>query len=381
MNHRERVLTALNHKEPDRVPIDLWGSASRICNDLYFRIAEYLGLDGYGDYERASRCSDYVDYRISDIIDADFRHINIGKPKYFEKRMTDDGVSFDEWGIGTKRNINDKYPVVVYSPLAGADIDDIDKHKWPIPEDPGRIEGIKEKVENWVHNTDYSITATPAVSGLAFDICPFLRGFEDFFINLYSNPKFAEKLIQRVTDIITETNVHYLKPIGKYLDWVEFTSDYGMQDRPFISSEKFRQFFLKPNKKLFETVKKFAPNAKIFLHSCGSVRELIPDFIEMGVDILNSLQPRAKGMDSFELKKEFGKDLIFHGGVDIQGGIIGSLDGAIEESKIRIKAFAPNGGYIFGPSNHFLEDTPVENFFAIYETAKEFGKYPIETNS
>lgn len=380
MNHRERVLTALNHKEPDRVPIDLWGSASRICNDLYFRIVEDLGLDGYGDYERASRCSDYVDYRISDIIDADFRHINIGKPKYFKKRTTNEGISFDEWGIGTKRNVHNKHPVVVYSPLAGADIDDIDKHKWPIPEDTGRIEGIKEKVENWAHNTDYSITATPAVSGLAFDICLFLRGFENFLIDLYSNPKFAEKLIQKVTDIITEINVYYLKPIGKYLDWIEFTSDYGMQDRPFLSSEKFRQFFLKPNKELFETVKKLAPNAKIFLHSCGSVKELIPDFIEMGVNILNSLQPRARDMNSFELKKEFGKDLIFHGGVDIQGGIIGSLEEAIEESKTRIKAFAPGGGYIFGPSNHFLEDTPTENFFAIYKIARKFGKYPIRIN-
>ena len=90
MKHRERVLAALDHKEPDRVPIDLWGSASRICNDLYFRIVEYLGLDGYGDYERASRCSDYVDYRISDIVDADFRHINIGKPKYFCRNRRND---------------------------------------------------------------------------------------------------------------------------------------------------------------------------------------------------------------------------------------------------------------------------------------------------
>jgi len=320
MNHRERVLTAISHKEPDRVPIDLWGSASRICDDLYFKLVKYLGYKELGSLEMASRCSNYVDYRISDLIDADFRHINIGKPKYFEKYTNENGVSFDEWGVGSKRNKDDKYPVVVYHPLANADISDIDKHGWPIPKDPGRIEGIEEKVKNWAENTDYSITATPAVSGLAIDICPFLRGFEQFFMDLYLNPGFAHKLIEKVTEIIAEINVYYLEPIGKYIDWVEFTSDYGMQDRSLVSSGKFREFFLKPNKKLFEAVKKVAPNAKIFLHSCGSVRELIPDFIEMGVDILNSLQPRARGMDSFELKKEFGNNIVFHGGVAIQGG-------------------------------------------------------------
>ena len=113
------------------------------------------------------------------------------------------------------------------------------------------------------------------------------------------------------------------------------------------------------------------------MHSCGSVRELIPDFIEMGVDILNALQPRAAGMDSFELKKEFGNELVFHGGLDIQGGITGSVEMAIKEAITRLKAFAPGGGYIFAPSNHFMQDVPLDNFMTLYETALKYGKYPI----
>jgi uroporphyrinogen decarboxylase len=140
----------------------------------------------------------------------------------------------------------------------------------------------------------------------------------------------------------------------------------------------YKKFMKKPNEKVFNAVKKVAPDAKIFMHSCGSVRELIPLFSDSGIDILNSLQPRAKGMDSFELKKEFGNDIIFHGGVDIQGPISGTLEEAITEAKTRIKAFAPNGGYIFASTNNYQPDIPVENFIAIYNTAKEFGKYPID---
>jgi uroporphyrinogen decarboxylase len=127
---------------------------------------------------------------------------------------------------------------------------------------------------------------------------------------------------------------------------------------------------------LFNEVRKAAPNAKIWLHSCGSVRDLIPEFIDIGVDVLNSLQPQAAGMDSFELKKEFGSELVFHGGLDIQaGGITGTVQQAIDEAKRRIDAFGPGGGYIFAPSNHFMQDVPLENFYAIYQTALEYGKY------
>ena len=105
------------------------------------------------------------------------------------------------------------------------------------------------------------------------------------------------------------------------------------------------------------------------------MRDLIPDLIEAGVDVLNSLQPRAAGMDSVELKREFGSELVFHGGLDIQGGITGSLQEAIDETRRRIDAFAKGGGWILAPSNHFMEDVSLENFYAVYRTAREYGRY------
>jgi len=376
VTHRERVLTALNHKEPDRVPLDLWGTASRICNDLYFKIVKKEGWKEYGPCLKVSRSGDYVDYRVSDLIEADFRHTNIGHPQHFNKHIDGDGNAISEWGYGTKTVAG--HPTVTYHPLAEAEISDIEKHKWPFVEDPGRIEGLKEQVEDWYYNTDYFITSTAAVSGLMIDICPYLRGFDQFFTDFYLDQKFAHTLIGKVADIISELYLYYLSPIGEYVDWIEFSSDHGMQDRPLVSPDTYKKFFKKPYAQLFKEVKKVAPNAKIFLHSCGSVRELIPDFIDMGVDILNALQPRAAGMDSFELKREFGKEIVFHGGLDIQGGINGNVEEAIIEAKTRLRAFAPGGGYIFAPANHFMQDVPIENFFALYQTATEYGKYPID---
>ena len=111
------------------------------------------------------------------------------------------------------------------------------------------------------------------------------------------------------------------------------------------------------------------------MHSCGSVRRLIPDLIDAGVEILSSLQPLAYEMDSFGLKRDFGRELVFHGGVDMQVAMVGSKERVIEETKRRIEAFASGGGYIGGPSNHFTGDIPVENFFAMYETFLECGTY------
>ena len=113
------------------------------------------------------------------------------------------------------------------------------------------------------------------------------------------------------------------------------------------------------------------------MHSCGSVKRLIPDLIEAGVEILSSLQPLASAMDSAELKKEFGNDLVFHGGIDLQQALVGTREQTVEETRRRIADYAPGGGYIVSPSNHFTSDVPVQNFFALYETAAEFGRYPI----
>ncbi|TFG64049.1 MAG: hypothetical protein E4H36_04050 [Spirochaetales bacterium] len=373
MTHKERVIAALNHKEPDRVPVDVWGSSSRLCNKLYLEIAEAQGWKELGPVVKASRSGDYVDERVSELVGSDFRHTNAGKPKHFKKYMNDKGFEISEWGYGSKW-VNGE-SVIAYNPLAEAEVSDIEKHTWPDTGDPGRLEGIPEQVKKWHDENEYFITTTSVVSGLMLDLGQFLRGFEQFFMDMYIDPEFAHTLIGKMTDVLIELHVNFLKPIGPYIGWVEFSSDHGMQDRPLLSPEMYRTFLKEPYRRLFNEVRKAAPGAKIWMHCCGSVRELIPDFIDIGIDVLNSLQPKAAGMDSFELKREFGNEIIFHGGLDIQGGINGSVEQAAAEARKRIDAFGPGGGYIFAPSNHYMQDVPLENFFALYLTALEYGRY------
>lgn len=377
MTHRERVLAALAHKESDRIPIDLWGSASRICNKLYLEIAEDQNWQELGPCIKASRSGDYVDDRVSELVGCDFRHINIGKPTDFKPFTNEHGAKIGEWGWGSTQVAGTSH--ISFNPLADAEESDIEKHKWPVADDPGRIAGIKEQVEALHKENEYFISAASGISGMMLDLGPYLRGFEQFLMDLYINESFSHKLIGKMADVIIEIYSCYLKDVGPMIDCVEFSSDHGMQDRPLIAPDLYRKFFKGPYARVFSEVKKLAPNAKIFMHSCGSVRDLIPDFIDMGIDILNSLQPKATGMDSFELKKEFGTEIVFHGGLCLQGGITGTKEDAIDEAKRRIDAFAPGGGFIFAPSNHFMEDVSLENFYAVYNTARKYGRYPIKS--
>lgn len=374
MTSRERVEKVLAHKEPDRVPIDLWGSASRIHTDLYKRIAEHLQFPTLGERIRKGSTTEYVDWKLSDVLHSDFRHIHVSKNVSFVPYVDAQGNTIDEWGIGRK-NIGG-FNAITKHPLQGLSLDEIKRSfRLPNAKDPGRFEGVFEQARAWFTSTPYAISTTTAVSGLFMELGQYLRGDTDFLMDLYINKEVAHYIIGRLEEFFTELYLEYITPIADYICWIEFTEDFGMQDRPFFPPEIFREFFLEPHRRLFSTLKKAAPKAKIFFHSCGSVYSLIPEFIEMGIDILNSLQPSAAGMDSFILKKEFGSELVFHGGLDIQDALLGSREKAIEEAKRRIDAFGPGGGYVFAPSNHFLDDIPIENILAVYETALTYGTY------
>lgn len=375
MTSRERVRAVLRREIPDRVPMDLWGTDSRMSTEYYKMAAAYLGYETLGERIRPGSTSEYEDYRIADLVGSDFRHINIGKPAGFKSYTDADSNIIDEWGVG--RKWIGIHPSLTLHPLAEATIEDLDSYHWPVIRDPGRVAGLRERAKDWYENTDFAITATSATSGTIFELCQYLRGIEQFFIDMYEDPDFAMALINKVTDLLIELNTYYLEAVGPYIEWLEFSSDFGTQNAPFISPDLFEEFFLEPHKRLFDACKKAAPNVKIFLHSCGSVRLLMPYYIEMGVDIQSALQPLAAGMDSAELKRDFGDKLIFHGGVDIQQALTGSLADTEADVKKRIDAFAKDGGYILSPSNHFQTDVPLENFFRMYEFGKEYGVYPI----
>ena len=376
MTSRERVRLALAHKEPDRVPMDLWGCASRLHNKVYFGVLKELELEGTGAVIRPGTLTEYEDYRISDALHVDFRHINIGKPKNFKSWADNTGNVYDEWGIGHFKN--DKYNAISVHPLADPDPSKIDSYPWPDPDDPGRIEGIGERARDYYENTPYAITPTTATSGMMFEFGQYLCGVEQFFINLYEEELFTEKLMDKLTEIITRIYLNYIRPVAPYIEWVEFASDLGTQHGPFISLELFRKFIKKPMADLFAAVKKEYPGIKIMLHSCGAMSSFIPDLIECGVDILNSLQPLAQGMDSEKLKRDFGKDICLHSGIDIQQAMQGTSEDVENEALRAIKAMAEGGGYFFAPANHLQGDCPPANVVTLYRCGEKYGRYPIK---
>ena len=373
MTHRERVEASIRHSEPDRIPIDMWGTDSRLIDEFYFKVLAYLGWDEYGELERPGKTARYVDYRLSDLFDCDFRHIVAKRPVGFEAWTDEEGNRYDEWGIGYRKL--GEHSFISKHPFPDPDISSIGKHAWPDMSDSSRSEGLADRARKWFEDTDFAITTATPVSGLIMDIYQYLRGSDNFFTDLLLEERFAHALIEKIATLVEELYVNIVTPVAPYITWVEFASDYGTQHGPFLSPELYRKFLKTPERQIFAKIKSVAPKARIFMHSCGSIRRLIPDLIDAGIEVLSSLQPLAYEMDSYELKRDFGRELVFHGGVDMQRAMVGSTAQVIEETKRRIEAFSPEGGYIAGPSNHFTSDVPVENFMTMYETFANFGTY------
>jgi uroporphyrinogen decarboxylase len=169
-----------------------------------------------------------------------------------------------------------------------------------------------------------------------------------------------------------------LEGVGEYVHIVETAEDYGTQTSLLISPETYREMIMPARKKLNAFIRSKAPYAKIYHHTCGAVSKLIPDLIDSGIDILNPVQPLATGMESAGLKAKWGKILFFDGGIDTQDAMPGTVKDVEVEVAKRILAFGPDGGYSLGCSNHIQEDVPPENVVALFEMAKELGRYPLD---
>ncbi len=372
MTPRARIELAINHKEPDRVPLDIGSTANHFTNGLFFKLKQHLGIQGTDINMRPDESAAYYNEELLEALGGDFRHLFLMPPDTADWTPDEQGVTTNEWGF-QKKNVNGLVEII-NAPLKGATIDDLEKYNWPNPYDPGRVRGLKARAVHLYHNTDYAI-ATRAVSHGFFELSYELRGFEQFLMDLHVDKSFANALMDKVLDIHMKLHEVLLKDIGAYVQIVEMADDYGMQTDMLMSPKVWREFIKPRRKELIAFVKTLAPKAKIFHHSCGSIYRIIEDMIEIGVDILNPVQPLATGMDSLTLKKEFGDRLCFHGGIDEQLALPGDPELLVQEIQTRIDAFAPGGGYIIGPTSNIQDDTPVENVLLYIKTAKEYGRY------
>jgi uroporphyrinogen decarboxylase len=402
MNHRQRVLTALRHQEPDRVPMDLGGTLdSTIMAVPYQALRKHLGL-GPG----TTRVADV--YQHTALVEEDVRQalgIDVmfvsdepnewrpgflpdGSPAEFPAQFLpqrqDDGsqVVFDAQGnVVLKMPKGGHYFDPVYSPLADAtSVRDIEKHVAAIESydrpfylDKGYAE-LARKVRALREEADCLLVGF--FGGHIFQAGQSLRGWETFLMDLLVNRKFAEALMDGLAEANMRRFARYAETVGRYVDVVQFEDDLGMQDRPLLRPDLYRQVVKPYQAKLFRFARSRC-DAYLLLHTDGAVAPFIPDFIEMGVDALNPVQVSAAAMDTGVLKREFGRDIAFWGGgCDSQNVLpFGTPQQVADEVKRRIDDLAPGGGFVFGPIHNVQTGVPPENVVAMFKTAREYGVY------
>ena len=377
MNSRERVWKALNHQEPDKIPIDMGLPISSIHIESYRVLRNFLGLklDKINIIDHLMQAVK-VEEDILQRFHVDTRHIFLKPAKPL--KLLPDGIYQDEWGIKTAKPPSSHYFDMIEHPLANATIDDLDHYPWPDPADPQRIKGIKEEAKRLFETTPYALTLN-GFSETFFGLPSWLRGHQQFYMDLILNPEFVEKLLDRLLSYWKQLAEIALELVGEYVQVVRVADDLGMQTGLLISPQLYRKY-IKPRQKEFYSFIKQRTKAKLLIHSCGSIYQVIPDLIEIGIDAINPVQVSAKNMSTLKLKEEFGDKLSFWGGsCDTQRVLpYGSPRQIKEEVKRRIYDLAPGGGFVFTSIHNIQYDVPPENICALYDTALELGRYPVK---
>ncbi len=366
MTPRQRVIAALQHQPTDRVPLDMGGSVASLMESAYWSLKAHLGLTGDGG-ETVSPIFVMLDLdeRVLRALEVDLRRVRLRPPSGPYPIHLADGSWQDEWRLRQKK-VGD-YAVMVGHPLAEADLDDLDTFPWPDPFDPARVEGLADQARQLYEQTDYALVAH--LPGGILETAMYMRGFSRFLADLKRNRRFAEKLLNRVLEVMGGLYEVMLNAVGPYVQMVETADDLGIQTGPLMAPNLYRELVKPLHRQLFAAIKA-RTSGKIFFHSCGGVRPFIEDLIEIGLDVLNPIQPRAAGMAPDALKRDFGDRLSFHGGIDEQQLLPrGTPEEVMAGVRRVLDMLSPGGGYILAPAHNFQPDTPPENIVAMYRAA------------
>jgi uroporphyrinogen decarboxylase len=374
MNSRQRVVTALNHKEPDRVPIDIGGTgATTLLIPAYKALIKFLGINkGTPLTSRFFRMA-YLDAEILKKLGVDALLVMPNAPNNFKDIELDNGY-IDEWGIKASKPVNSLYYKFEKHPLENAEtVEDIKKYKLPDPNDPGRTEGLREKIEYLYENTEYALIGEPGDS--VFERAWYLRGMENILNDLYFNQELLKALLDMVSDYFIAKVGPFLDIVGPYIDVFFTGDDLGTQNGPLLSPEMYKKIIKPFQKKVFDFIKS-KTDAKLIFHSCGSIFEFIPDLIEIGVDGINPVQTTAYKMDAVSLKKEFGRDLSFWGGIDTQKTLpFGTDEELKKEIENKINDLGSKGGYVMASVHTIQPDVSPEKIIKMIEYGKDYGYY------
>lgn len=388
MNSRERVKLALNHKEPDRVPFDLGGTVlTSISIHSYKKLREYLGLpqkdiEVMDIFQQIATIDDDVRQKLA----CDVRNVAPRSSATFQidiNRTDMPGYDFfhDEWGIGWRMPQDGGFFYDMFDhPLANATtIDEIRNFPWPNPTDPARFMGLREAARHVAEDLGELVIAGGMAAGF-FEITCWTRGYAHIYPDLVNNLKWVEYLMDTIVDLKLAYWEVALPLLGDNVDVVQEADDLAGQFGLLVSPETYRRV-IKPRHKKIVDFLKARTNAKVFYHCCGAIREIIPDLIDTGFDIINPVQVSAKGMESKALKRDFGRDIVFWGGaVDTQGVFTdGTPQQVRDEVRRRVDDFGPEGGFVAAAVHNIQANVPPANIIAMWETIREYGDYTPES--
>jgi len=381
MNARDRVMLALDHKEPDRIPIDLGGSiCSSIHKNAYIDLKEYLGME-VEEFKMADYVQQlpYLDEALLERFGVDFRMVQLPAATAPDVAIFEEGDYYafiDRWGSKLHMPKEDGlYFDWVDFPIKEATMEALDNNAWPRPDPPEVNARLRQQAKALHENTDYALVGSAVIGGGIFEQPARIMGLENFFVALVREPRFADRMMEQITDIYIESCSNYLEQVGEYLQVFTYWDDVSGQDGWLISPDLYRKMIKPKQRRLLEAIRS-KTDAKVYYHGCGAVFDLIPDLIDLGFDILNPVQVSARGMDTKRLKAEYGKDItLWGGGVDTQYVLpFGTPQEVADEVKRRIDDLAPGGGFVFAAVHNIQALVPPENIVTAFETALEYGR-------
>jgi uroporphyrinogen decarboxylase len=382
MTPRERLLTALDHRQGDRVPIDLGGNQTGIHKFAYRKLIDLLGLKEDIVIMDAVQQLAMPSEAVLERLGVDTRYVWAGGAKSFKGGIVKnrrDGRAWhdltDEFGITwSMPDDNPYYMDISHSPLAGMTIKQIRDYPFPKGDDPSRFEGLRDRAMRIRNQTPYPVIS--GISGVVYEICWYMRGLENLFIDMIEQPAVLEAIIDRTLEFWLGWFRLFLDEAGDVVDVIMIGDDLAGQDGPLFAPRIYRSI-VKPRQKLLVQYIKSRTKAKIWYHSCGSIIEYIPDLLDNGIDILNPVQVSARGMDPRRLKAAYGDRLVFWGGgIDSQHILPRATPDEVRKHVRRnVEALKPGGGYVFNNVHNIQADVPPENVLAMFDAALEYGQY------
>jgi uroporphyrinogen decarboxylase len=379
MTPRERVWTALNHQEPDRVPLDIGGgSSTSILVEGYEKLKEHFGVSGETRIMNKAFRIARLDESTMRRLGGDCRPLTSKGPVNWTPPPSEPGTYKDIWGI-TWRKVSYGDDCYFWEhtrpPLAEATIEDLESYAWPDLTDPGYTAGLAEEVKKLYEDTDYAIMADGGFKSF-WELGYLLTGYERLLTDLALNPDFVSALMAKLLEINIAMTGRFLDIVGPYIQVIRAGDDLATQKGLLMSPQTFRSLIKPFYKKYFDFVRS-KTEAKIFFHSCGNVAGFIDDLAEVGVEIMNPVQVSALG-DTAALKARFGAKVTFWGGIDTQHVMPhGTVEEVEAEVRQRIRDLGPGGGFVAAAVHNMQPDIPPENIIAMAEATRKYGAYPL----